>query len=48
MPHLTRSTGLWRAKAAAALGEHAKEILRELDYDEGRIEKLARDGAIGT
>ena len=35
-------------RAAPTLGEHTKEILRELDYDEGRIEELEREGAIAT
>ncbi len=35
-------------RSAPTLGEHTKEILRELEYDEGRIEKLERDGVIST
>lgn len=35
-------------RSAPLLGEHTKEILRELEYDEGRIEELEREGAIAT
>ena len=33
-------------RSAPLLGEHTKEILRELEYDDDQIEKLAREGAI--
>ncbi len=35
-------------RAAPCLGEHTKEILRELNYDEKQIENLVNEGAVGT
>lgn len=45
--HLEKTPGRIQ-RSAPRLGEHNEEILRELDYDDARIEKLKRDGVIAS
>jgi crotonobetainyl-CoA:carnitine CoA-transferase CaiB-like acyl-CoA transferase len=45
MVRFSRSTGV--AGAAPLLGQHTDAVLRELGFDDGRIERLRRDNVVG-
>jgi crotonobetainyl-CoA:carnitine CoA-transferase CaiB-like acyl-CoA transferase len=40
--------GPWYAEPAPTLGQHTREVLRELGYDDGALARLAHDAVIGT